>query len=145
MLFKFRSMTEERGEDGNILPDARRLTTLGRILRSTSLDELPTFFNVLVGDMSLVGPRPLFTRYVDRYDASQRRRLEAKPGITGWAQVHGRNALDWDEKFKLDVWYVDHVSFMLDVKVLGITLWKVLRREGISAPGHATAEPFRGD
>jgi sugar transferase EpsL len=143
-LLKFRTMTEARDPVGNLLPDEQRLTRLGRFLRRTSLDELPELINVLKGEMSLVGPRPLLMRYLDRYTPEQARRHEVKPGITGWAQINGRNALTWEEKFKLDVWYVDHRSFWLDAKILLLTLWKVLQREGINQPGHATMEEFRG-
>ena len=143
-LFKFRTMREARDEQGNPLPDEERLTALGRRLRALSLDELPEMWNVLRGDMSLVGPRPLLLQYLDRYTPQQARRHEVLPGITGWAQVHGRNILDWESKFELDVWYVDHWSLGLDLKILTITLWKVLRREGISQPGHATAREFQG-
>jgi lipopolysaccharide/colanic/teichoic acid biosynthesis glycosyltransferase len=143
-LLKFRTMTEARDPAGNLLPDEQRLTRLGCFLRRTSLDELPELINVLKGEMSLVGPRPLLTQYLDRYTPEQARRHEVKPGITGWAQISGRNALTWEEKFKLDVWYVDHRSFWLDAKILLLTLWKVLRREGINQPGHATMEEFRG-
>jgi len=141
---KFRTMTEQRDENGNLLPDEQRLTGLGRFLRATSLDELPQLWNVLQGDMSLVGPRPLLLEYVPRYNEFQRRRLEVKPGITGWAQIHGRNALSWEEKFELDVWYVDHWSLWLDIKILAFTVWKVLRGEGISQRGHATMPEFMG-
>lgn len=144
VMYKFRTMLDLRDEQGNLLPDEKRLTPLGRFLRSTSLDELPELFNVLKGDMSLVGPRPLLMEYLDRYTPEQFRRHEVKPGITGWAQVNGRNALTWEEKFKLDVWYVDHWSLWLDLKILGLTLIKVLRREGISHGRHATMPEFRG-
>ena len=143
-LYKFRTMTDGRDEDGALLPDAQRLTPFGRFLRTTSLDELPELFNVLKGDMSLVGPRPLLMRYLDRYTPEQFRRHEMPPGLTGWAQVNGRNDLSWEEKFELDVWYVDHWSLWLDVKILALTLWKVLKREGISQAGHATMEEFMG-
>lgn len=144
MLYKFRTMTDARDADGHLLPDAERLTNFGRFLRRTSLDELPELFNVLKGDMSLVGPRPLLMQYLDRYTPEQMRRHEVKPGITGWAQVNGRNALSWEEKFALDVWYVDHLSLWLDLKIILLTIWKVLRREGISQDGHATMEEFLG-
>jgi lipopolysaccharide/colanic/teichoic acid biosynthesis glycosyltransferase len=137
-------MNEARDPHGNLLPDAQRLTRLGRFLRSSSLDELPELVNVLRGEMSIVGPRPLFKHYLERYSPEQARRHEVLPGITGWAQVNGRNALDWEEKFRLDVWYVDNWSFWLDMKILLLTLWKVIKREGISQPGHATAEEFMG-
>jgi lipopolysaccharide/colanic/teichoic acid biosynthesis glycosyltransferase len=137
-------MTNRCGPDGNLLPDAERLTSFGRFLRSTSLDDLPQLWNVLRGEMSLVGPRPLLMRYLERYTPEQMRRHDVLPGITGWAQIHGRNALDWDEKFRLDLWYVDHRSFWLDIKILVLTPWKVFKREGISQPGQATAEEFKG-
>lgn len=143
-MYKFRTMIDTQDEHGNLLPDAERLTPFGRFLRNTSLDELPELFNVLKGDMSLVGPRPLLMQYLDRYTTEQRRRHEVKPGITGWAQINGRNALSWEEKFTLDVWYVDHQSFWLDLRILALTVWKILKREGISQPGQATAEEFRG-
>ena len=144
-LFKFRTMTDARAGDGNLLPDSERLTRFGRFLRKTSLDELPELWNVLKGDMSLVGPRPLLMQYLDRYTPEQARRHEVKPGMTGWTQVNGRNALTWEEKFKLDVWYVDHQSFWLDMKIIVMTVWKVLRREGINQTGQATAEEFMGN
>ncbi len=143
-IFKFRTMRETRDADGNLLPDDQRLTQLGRFLRSLSLDELPELINVLRGEMSLVGPRPLLMQYLERYTPEQARRHNALPGITGWAQINGRNILDWEERFKLDVWYVDHWSFWLDIKILLVTLWKVLKREGISQPGHVSAEEFKG-
>jgi hypothetical protein len=133
------------GPDGKLLPDALRLTSLGRFMRSLSLDELPELFNVLRGEMSLVGPRPLLMQYLERYTPEQMRRHDVLPGLTGWAQVNGRNAITWEDKFKMDVWYVDHWSFWLDIKILFLTLWKVFTREGISQPGHATAEEFRGN
>lgn len=144
LLLKFRTMADARDGDGNLLPDSERLTRFGRFLRKTSLDELPELFNVLKGDMRLVGPRPLLMQYLDRYTPEQARRHEVKPGMTGWAQVNGRNALTWEEKFKLDVWYVDHQSFWLDMKIIAMTIWKVLRREGISQTGQATMEEFKG-
>ena len=144
-IYKFRTMTEARDRQGRFLPDNKRLTRLGRILRSTSLDELPELWNVLKGDMSLVGPRPLLIKYLDRYTPEQARRHEVKPGITGWAQVNGRNAISWEDKFKLDVWYVDNWSLWLDLKIIAMTVWKILKREGISQPGHATAEEFMGN
>lgn len=143
-IYKFRTMRDARDENGNPLADEARLTRLGRILRSTSLDELPELFNVFKGDMSLVGPRPLLTEYLDRYTPEQARRHEVKPGITGWAQVKGRNAINWDDRFKLDVWYVDHRSFGLDLKTLALTLISVLKREGISAADNVTMPPFQG-
>jgi len=142
LIYKFRTMGAERDQQGNRLADERRLTWLGNLLRRTSLDELPELFNVLRGEMSLVGPRPLLMDYLECYSANQSRRHEVKPGITGWAQIHGRNAITWERKFELDVWYVDHWSLLLDLKILWKTLWVVLRREGISAPSHATMPPF---
>ncbi len=143
-MYKFRTMLDIRNERGELLPDELRLTPVGRFLRKTSLDELPELFNVLKGDMSLVGPRPLLMDYLDRYTPEQARRHEVKPGITGWAQVNGRNALTWEEKFKLDVWYVDNWSLWLDIKILFMTLVKVFKREGISADGHVTMPEFKG-
>jgi len=143
-ICKFRTMTDVRDAQGNLLPDEQRLTPFGRFLRCTSLDELPELFNVLKGDMSLVGPRPLLMRYLDRYTPEQMRRHEVRPGITGWAQVNGRNALTWEQKFALDVWYVDHQSLWLDLKIIVLTVWKILKREGISQPGQATMEEFMG-
>ena len=143
-MVKFRSMTSERGTDGELLPDAERLTPIGRFLRSTSLDELPELWNVLKGDMSLVGPRPLLMEYLPLYSPEQARRHEVRPGITGWAQVNGRNAISWEDKFKLDVWYMDHCSLWLDIKILWLTVKKVLVREGISAAGEATMGKFTG-
>jgi len=143
-VYKFRTMSDARGADETPLPDVERLTRLGRVLRATSLDELPELVNVLGGEMSLVGPRPLLMQYLERYSPEQMRRHDALPGITGWAQVNGRNALTWEEKFRLDVWYVDHRSFWLDVRILLLTFWKAFTREGISQPGHATAEEFMG-
>ena len=144
ITYKFRTMTNRCGADGNLLLDSERLTAFGRFLRSTSLDDLPQLWNVLRGEMSLVGPRPLLMRYLERYTPEQMRRHDVLPGITGWAQIHGRNILDWEEKFRLDVWYVDHRSFWLDIKILFLTPWKVFKREGISQPGHVTAEEFKG-
>jgi lipopolysaccharide/colanic/teichoic acid biosynthesis glycosyltransferase len=143
-IYKFRTMTDARAADGSLLPDAERLTPLGRFLRASSLDELPELLNILRGEMSLVGPRPLLVQYLERYSPEQMRRHDVLPGITGWAQVNGRNALTWDEKFALDVWYVDNRSFWLDIKIIFMTVWKVFKREGISQPGHATAEEFMG-
>lgn len=143
-MFKLRTMTEARGKDGNLLPDAERMTRFGNFLRWTSLDELPELFNVLKGDMSLVGPRPLLVKYLPLYSPEQARRHLVRPGITGWAQVNGRNAISWEEKFALDIWYVDHYSFFVDMKILLITLRKVLFPEGISAEGEATMPEFRG-
>jgi lipopolysaccharide/colanic/teichoic acid biosynthesis glycosyltransferase len=144
MLSKFRSMREIRDRSGRPLPDEARLSPYGRFLRVTSLDEFPTFWNVLRGNMSLVGPRPLLPEYLPRYSEFQRRRHEVKPGLTGWAQVNGRNSLTWEQKFELDVWYVDHQSLWLDVKILWMTVLQVLRRDGISQAGHATMPEFLG-
>jgi len=144
-LYKFRTMTLKRDSNDKLLPDAERLTRFGQFLRSTSLDELPELWNVLNGDMSLVGPRPLLTEYLPLYSKDQMRRHEVRPGITGWAQVNGRNALTWEEKFKRDVWYVDHQSFWLDIKILLMTVKKVLMREGISAKEDATMPVFKGN
>jgi sugar transferase EpsL len=141
-MYKFRTMCDWYDAQGNLLPDAERLTPFGRWLRATSLDELPQLFNVLRGEMSLVGPRPLLMEYMDRYTPAQARRHEVKPGITGWAQIHGRNNLSWEERFQMDVWYVDHWNLWLDFKILWRTLWLVLKREGISAQGHATMPRF---
>ena len=143
-LYKFRTMTNERDVQGNVLPDSERIPSFGRFLRNTSLDELPELFNVLRGDMSLVGPRPLLMQYLDRYTPEQARRHDVKPGITGWAQVNGRNAISWEDKFKLDVWYVDHQSFRLDLKIIRLTVWAILKGEGINQPGQATVEYFKG-
>lgn len=144
-LYKFRTMKDVRSQTGELLPDEQRITGLGRWLRALSLDELPELFNVIKGEMSLVGPRPLLMQYLSRYSREQARRHDVLPGITGWAQVNGRNAVSWQEKFQLDLWYVDNWSLWLDVKILAITLWKVLKREGISQHGHATAEEFMGN
>ena len=143
-MMKFRTMLDAKDKFGNLLPDNERMTKFGAFLRSTSLDELPGLFNVLKGDMSLVGPRPLLVQYLPLYNAEQARRHNVRPGITGWAQVNGRNAISWEEKFKLDVWYVDNQSFWLDIKILFLTVKKVFVREGISADGHVTIEPFKG-
>ena len=143
-ILKFRTMTDDRAADGAPLPDAERLTPLGRLLRATSLDELPELLNVLKGEMSLVGPRPLLMEYLPRYTPEQARRHQVRPGITGWAQVNGRNALTWEQKFALDVWYVDHCSLWLDLRILGITLLKIVKREGIAAEGHVTMPKFTG-
>jgi len=143
-LYKFRTMRHALGPDGQPLPDAQRVTRLGRILRASSIDDLLNLLNVLKGEMSLVGPRPLLEQYLERYSPEQARRHDVLPGITGWAQVNGRNALSWEEKFALDVWYVDHWSLRLDIRILAMTAWKVLRREGINAPGEATAQEFMG-
>jgi sugar transferase EpsL len=142
LLYKFRSMTEIRYKSGYLLPDEKRLTRFGKKLRSSSLDEFPELFNVLKGQMSIVGPRPLLMQYLERYTPEQARRHHVKPGITGWAQVNGRNAISWEEKFVFDTWYVDHHCFPLDLKILALTLWKTLSREGINQPGRATAEEF---
>lgn len=143
-MIKFRTMTSERGQDGNLLPDAQRLTPLGRFLRRSSLDEFPEFINVLKGEMSVVGPRPLLVQYLPRYSPEQARRHEVRPGVTGWAQVNGRNAISWDEKFRLDVWYVDNRSLLLDLRIILLTVKKVFVREGISAAGDATMPEFLG-
>jgi sugar transferase EpsL len=145
MLIKFRTMRNLADRKGNLLPDEKRITRLGGFLRRSSLDELPEFYNVLIGDMSVVGPRPLLMQYLDRYSPEQARRHDVLPGVTGWAQINGRNALTWDEKFKLDVWYVDHRSFWLDIRIILMTIWKVLNGEGISQPGHATMPEFMGN
>ena len=144
-LYKFKTMTDDRDAKGNLLPDADRLTVIGGFLRCTSLDELPELFNVIKGEMSLVGPRPLLMQYLDRYSPKQARRHEVKPGLTGWAQINGRNAISWDEKFKLDVWYVDNQSLWLDIRIIALTVKSVLKREGISQEGQATMEEFMGD
>ena len=143
-LSKFRTMRDQVGPDGKPLPDEERITRLGKFLRRSSLDELPEFFNVLKGDMSVVGPRPLLVQYLDRYTPEQARRHAVLPGVTGWAQVNGRNALTWEDKFKLDVWYVDNWSFWLDIRIIWMTIWKTLGGEGISQPGHATMPEFMG-
>ncbi len=143
-LLKYRTMRDLRNKEENLLPDEARLSGFGTLLRRLSFDELPELINVLKGDMSLVGPRPLLVQYLDRYTSEQARRHEVKPGITGWAQVNGRNAITWEEKFALDVWYVDNRSFRLDLKILAMTAWKVLKREGISAEGEATMPEFMG-
>lgn len=141
-LIKFRTMTDDRDINGNLLPDALRLTPFGRWLRSTSLDELPELLNVLKGEMSLVGPRPLLVKYLSRYNSQQRRRHDVRPGLTGWVQVNGRNALNWEQKFEFDIWYVDHQSFRLDLQILFRTVWQVASRQGISSPGDATMPEF---
>lgn len=143
-MVKFRTMTDTRDEAGKLLPDIERLTSFGKIIRATSLDELPELWNVLKGDMSLVGPRPLLCEYLELYTLEQARRHEVRPGITGWAQVNGRNMLSWDEKLRLDVWYVDNQSFFLDMKIIFLTIKKVIKREGISGSGHVTSEKFKG-
>lgn len=144
-VVKFKTMTDECDADGNLLPDADRLTNVGRFVRSTSIDELPQLWNVLKGDMSLIGPRPLLVQYLPLYSKEQARRHEVRPGITGWAQCHGRNAISWQKKFELDVWYVDHISFITDCKVVMTTVRKVLKRADISQDGQATMEFFTGD
>lgn len=143
-VIKFKTMTDERDTNGNLLPDEARLTKVGKFVRSTSIDELPQLVNVLKGDMSLIGPRPLLPQYLPLYSKEQARRHEVRPGITGWAQCHGRNAISWTKKFELDVWYVDHCSFLLDSKIIFLTIKKVLVREGISQQGQATMEMFNG-
>jgi sugar transferase EpsL len=143
-LLKFRTMAEERDANGHLLPDEKRLTALGRLLRRTSLDELPELFNVLKGEMSLVGPRPLLMEYLGRYTPEQMRRHDVRPGITGWAQVNGRNTLTWERKFQLDLWYIEHQSLALDLRILGVTLMRVLQKGGISQEGHATMPEFMG-
>lgn len=144
-VIKYKTMTDERDEEGHLLPDAQRLTKVGRFVRSTSIDELPQLINVLKGDMSLIGPRPLLVKYLPLYSKEQARRHEVRPGITGWAQCHGRNAISWTKKFELDVWYVDHCSFILDVKIIFLTIRKVLIREGITSSTSATMEAFTGN
>ena len=143
-VIKFKTMTDERDAAGNLLPDAQRLTKIGKFIRSTSLDEIPQLLNVIKGDMSLIGPRPLLVQYLPLYNEKQKRRHEIRPGITGWAQVNGRNAISWEEKFELDVWYVEHVSFLLDIKILLKTIYNVFKREGISSDTSVTMEAFRG-
>lgn len=143
-VIKFKTMTDERDAQGNLLPDADRLTPVGRFVRSTSIDELPQLINVLKGDMALIGPRPLLVKYLSLYSPEQARRHEVRPGITGWAQCHGRNAISWKKKFELDVWYVDHISFMTDLKVIFLTIKKVVCREDINQEGEATMEEFDG-
>jgi lipopolysaccharide/colanic/teichoic acid biosynthesis glycosyltransferase len=143
-VYKFRTMTEDSDERGNLLSDSHRLTGLGSFLRSYSLDELPELIQVLLGQMSLVGPRPLLMQYLERYTPEQNRRHDVLPGITGWAQVNGRNTITWEDKFRYDVWYVDHWSLWLDIKILAMTFWKVIKREGINQPGRATADEFTG-
>jgi len=144
-VYKFRTMTDTRDAQGNLLSDDIRLTRFGKFLRSLSLDELPELFNILRGEMSLVGPRPLLMEYLPLYSAEQMRRHDVHPGLTGWAQINGRNAIDWPTRFALDVWYVDHWSFWLDIKILFMSLWKVVQREGINQPGQATIEYFKGN
>ena len=144
-VYKFRTMTEGRDAQGNLLSDDMRLTRFGRFLRASSLDELPELFNILRGEMSFIGPRPLLMEYLPLYSAEQMRRHDVRPGLTGWAQVNGRNATDWQTRFTLDVWYVDHWSFWLDIKIMFMSLWKVIQREGINQPGQATTEYFKGN
>ena len=144
-VIKFKTMTDERDKQGNLLPDGERITKIGKFVRSSSIDELPQLINVLKGDMSLVGPRPLLVQYLPLYSPEQARRHEVRPGITGWAQCHGRNAISWKQKFELDVWYVEHCSFATDMKVIALTAKKVFRREGISQQGQATMEYFNGN
>ena len=143
-VIKYKTMTDERDSNGNLLPDEDRLTKVGKFVRSTSIDELPQFINVLKGDMSLIGPRPLLVQYLPLYSLEQDRRHTVRPGISGWAQCHGRNGISWTEKFKYDVWYVDHLSLLVDLKVIWLTIMSVLKREGISEEGHATMEDFNG-
>ncbi|MBC8351295.1 MAG: sugar transferase [Planctomycetes bacterium] len=144
MMFKLRTMTNERDVAGNLLDDAERLTAFGKFMRSTSLDEIPGVFNVILGDMSMVGPRPLLVRYLNRYSREQSRRHDVKPGLTGWAQVNGRNAVTWEERFDMDVWYVDRVGLVLDLRILFLTALKVIRRSDVTSPGHATMPEFWG-
>jgi len=144
-VIKFKTMTDERGRDGELLPDKKRLTTIGSLVRKTSLDEIPQLLNVIKGDMSLVGPRPLLVQYLPLYNKKQKRRHEVKPGITGWAQVNGRNTVGWQKKFEYDVWYVDHLTFLLDIKIIFMTIFKVFKSEGISANGQVTMEEFKGN
>lgn len=144
-VYKFRTMTNKRDQKGNLLPDVERMTTLGKVLRAFSIDELPELVNILRGEMSLVGPRPLLVQYLERYSDEQIRRHDVLPGITGWAQINGRNTIEWQDKFRYDVWYVDNWSLWLDIKILALTLWKVIRREGISPEGHTTAPEFMGN
>lgn len=144
-VIKFKTMNDRRDASGKLLPDVQRLTRVGKFVRSTSLDEIPQLLNVIKGDMSLIGPRPLLVQYLPLYNETQRRRHEVRPGITGWAQVNGRNAISWEQKFAYDVWYVDNVSLSLDVKILLKTIQKVFKREGISSNSSATMEPFKGD
>jgi len=144
IIYKFKTMTDQKDEAGRLLPDEKRLKAFGKFLRSTSLDELPELLNVLKGDMSIVGPRPLMMKYLNRYTPEQARRHEVKPGITGWAQINGRNTVAWEEKFKLDVWYVDNQSFWLDIKIIFITIWQVITRQGVTQEGRATVDEFFG-
>lgn len=144
LLVKFKTMNDLRNSDGELLPDERRITRFGKFVRKTSLDEIPQLFNVLKGDMSLIGPRPLLVEYLPRYNSRQKRRHEVRPGITGWAQVNGRNAISWEQKFEYDVWYVDNMDLLLDMKIIALTIKKTLRSEGISQQGHATMPVFKG-
>jgi undecaprenyl phosphate N,N'-diacetylbacillosamine 1-phosphate transferase len=144
-VYKFKTMTDELDKHGKLLPDSARLTPVGKFVRSTSMDELPQLWNVLLGQMSFIGPRPLLVKYLPLYNTFQKRRHDVRPGITGWAQVNGRNAIPWEERFRLDVYYVDHLSFAFDIKIIFLTLGKVFKREGINATGVATMEPFRGN
>lgn len=144
-IVKFKTMTDQKDESGNLLPDEFRLTKMGKFVRKTSLDELPQLFNVLKGDMSFIGPRPLLVSYLPLYNSEQKRRHNIKPGITGWAQVNGRNTISWEKKFEYDVWYVDHLTFLLDVKILLLTVKKVIKSEGINTAGQATTESFKGN
>lgn len=143
-VIKFKTMTDEKDEKGNLLPDEIRLTKVGKFVRSTSIDEIPQLFNVLKGDMALIGPRPLLVQYLQLYSKEQMRRHEVRPGITGWAQCHGRNTITWKQKFEYDIWYVDHLTLWVDIQIIWITIQKVLKRDGISEEGHATKEPFNG-
>lgn len=143
-VIKFKTMTDEKDEKGNLLPDEIRLTKVGKFVRSTSIDEIPQLFNVLKGDMALIGPRPLLVQYLPLYSKEQMRRHEVRPGITGWAQCHGRNTITWKQKFEYDIWYVDHLTLWVDIQIIWITIQKVLKRDGISEEGHATKEPFNG-
>ena len=145
MLIKFRTMTNEKDENGNLLPDEVRLNSYGKFLRSTSLDELPELINIMIGDMSIIGPRPLLVRYLERYNEEQHRRHDVRPGLTGYAQAHGRNAVSWEDKFKMDIWYVDHISFKVDVGIFFDTIKAVLKHEGISGEGSATMTEFMGN
>ncbi len=144
-IYKFRTMTNEKDKNGKLLPDEKRLKGLGKFIRSTSLDELPQLFNVLKGDMSFIGPRPLLAEYLPLYNNRQKKRHDVRPGITGWAQVNGRNAISWQEKFEYDVWYVENISFLLDMKIFWMTILKVIKRDGVSSSTHATMEKFRGN
>lgn len=143
-VVKFKTMTDEKDADGKLLPDAQRLTKVGKFVRATSIDELPQLWNILKGDMSFIGPRPLMPKYLPLYSSSQMRRHEVRPGISGWAQTHGRNEISFTKRFELDVWYIDHLTFWLDIKILFLTVYKIFKREGISAEGHVTMEPFNG-